>query len=406
MLEVEGLGLIVFLLLPVAAATGWFIGRRDNKSREDDASTLNSSYLQGLNYLVNEDPDKAIEVFVRMIEIDNETVETHLALGNLFRRRGEVDRALRIHQNLVARPNLSPRHRNQARLELAQDYLKAGVLDRAEALFKELADQGLFLETTLGNLASIYEKERDWKPALEVVRRLETARGRTMRPTLAQYQCEIAEQANRNNDRRAALVHAKRALSEDRGCVRANMTLGRLYADAEQWKSAIKSYRKALKQDIAFTPEILPQLAKCYASLKASDGWSKLLLQLNDEYEGAAPIIELARWQQENGGNATETLASYLEERTSWIGFYHLLDLAWSDPNVGLSGPLDSLREALRQLIDSSPRYQCNNCGFGGRTLHWQCPNCSQWNSTAPLTDVIHAPTTSIMVSPLAGQTA
>lgn len=403
MFELGDLQMILFLLLPLAAATGWFIGRRENKGREDDASTLNSNYLKGLNYLVNEDSDKAIEVFVRMIEIDNETVETHLALGNLFRRRGEVDRALRIHQNLVARPNLSPRHRNQARLELAQDYLKAGVLDRAESLFSELADQGLFLEETLQNLANIYEKERDWKPALEVVRRLETAKGRSMRPTLAQYQCELSEEAARNKDRRAALVHAKRALNEDHQCVRANIILGRLHSEADQWKPAIKAYRKALKQDVNFSPEILPDLAQCFAATGAGKDWCQLLLQVAKEYDGAAPITELAKWQRSAGEDATKILAKYLEESTSWIGFYHLLDLAWSDPNAGLSGPMDSLREALRQLIDTSPRYQCQSCGFSGRTLHWQCPNCAQWNTTTPLKDVVHAPTNSILAAQLAG---
>jgi lipopolysaccharide biosynthesis regulator YciM len=159
---------LLLLLLPVAAASGWIAARRSQ--RQERGKCVNDTspvYFRGLNHLLNEEPDKAIDAFVEMLEVDSDTVETHLALGNLFRRRGEVERAIRIHQNLIARPALTREQRAQALLELGQDYMRAGLLDRAENLFRELKDTRLHVRQALKNLLVIYEKERDWQACLD-----------------------------------------------------------------------------------------------------------------------------------------------------------------------------------------------------------------------------------------------
>mgnify|MGYP001440072004 FL=1 len=207
----DGIWWVLLALLPLAAASGWYVRGRADRG-DEPMPPVNADYLRGISQLVNEDADQAIATFVRVLEVDNDTAETHLALGNLFRRQGEVDRALRMHQNLVARPNLKAIHRNQARYELAQDYLRAGVLDRAEGLFRELADQNLFLERSLSGLIAIYEQERDWDQSIATTRRLETVRGTSMRPVIAQYFCELAEQARSAGQLDVARNHLKSEL--------------------------------------------------------------------------------------------------------------------------------------------------------------------------------------------------
>src|SRR5713101_7419737 len=185
---------LLWLLLPLAAGSGWLVARFDQK-RHAAARDLPSAYFKGLNFLLNEQPDKAIEIFIQVLEVNSETVETHLALGNLFRRRGEVERAIRIHQNLIARPTLDREQRTYALLELAQDYFKAGLFDRAENLFLELAEIRAHSEQALRLLLSIYQQEKEWDKAIQTGRRLARVAGKSMDGVIAQYYCEQAEQA-------------------------------------------------------------------------------------------------------------------------------------------------------------------------------------------------------------------
>lgn len=380
---------LVLVLLPVAAASGWYLRGRAQLPEERPLA-VNQDYLRGISHLVNDDADKAIEVFVRLLEVDNETVETHLALGNLFRRQGEVDRALRVHQNLVARPNLQAVHRNHARFELAQDYQRAGVLDHAEDLYRELVDQGMFLDRALHGLVSIYEAERDWQQAIEVTRRLESVRGHAMRPVIAQYYCELADDARAAGDTETALKHLKSARSEFRECVRASLLRGEIEEATGNREAAIKAYRQVAKHDPDFATEVLEPLERCFSARDDLQGYRAFLEDLIRDYEGVAPQIAIARLLQRQGDYdaAITHLSDYLQRQPNWIGFYHLLDLTWSDSRTGLSGPLDSLRESLSNIIARQPLYHCGHCGFSGRYLHWQCPSCQQWNTIAPLRDI------------------
>jgi lipopolysaccharide biosynthesis regulator YciM len=380
---------LVMLLLPVAAASGWYLRSR-MRAPEEQTPRVHPDYLRGISHLVNDDADKAIEVFMRLLEVDNETVETHLALGNLFRRQGEVDRALRVHQNLVARPNLKPVHRNQARFELAKDYLRAGVLDRAENLFRELVDQGMFLERALSGLVSIYEAERDWGQAIETTRRLESVRGHSLRPVIAQYYCELAEGARAAGDVAASRQYLKLARNEFRECVRASLLLGEIAESEGDYAGAIKAYRQVAKQDVDFITEVLEPMERCHLALHDAEGFRRFLEEVIPRYEGPAPHVALARLLQRERrqDEAIAHLSDYLQTTPNWIGFYHLLDLTWSGARSGLSGPLDSLRGSLRQIIEKQPLYHCGHCGFSGRHLHWQCPSCKLWNSVGPVRDV------------------
>jgi lipopolysaccharide biosynthesis regulator YciM len=383
-------GSLTLLLLPVAAATGWYLARRAGRLSAGKEHAVNAGYLQGLGHLVNDDADKAIEVFTRLLEVDHDTVEIHLALGNLFRRQGEVDRALRIHQNLVARPHLSDQHRNQARHELARDYLRAGMLDRAEDLYLELARQPRFRAQALSSLVGIYEQERDWARAIEATRELEAVRGHSLRPVIAQYLCELADEARRGRDLRRAVSLLQEAHAEYPESVRTSLMLGAIEEEQGNPENAVRAYRRVVEQDIEFAGEVIAPLARCYERLSRPGAMREFLEQVTARHDGPAPRIAMARMLAAQGqtGQAVEYLAQALHAHPSWLGLEALLQLApaVSDP---LQPSLDSLRTALKHVTEASPRYQCSHCGFHARTLYWQCPGCRQWNSVIPLKDVI-----------------
>ncbi|MEW8498538.1 MAG: tetratricopeptide repeat protein, partial [Candidatus Thiodiazotropha taylori] len=200
------------MLLPVAAASGWFAARRGVAVKsQKQPQEISPVYFKGLNYLLNEQPDKAIDLFIKLLDVDSDTVETHLALGNLFRRRGEVERAIRIHQNLIARPSLSREQRAQALLELGQDYMRAGLFDRAENLFIELTELKLHNEQANIYLLEIYQQEKDWKRCLEVADRITVSHYPALHNSIAHFYCELAEEQLRQQNMAAAESFLKRA---------------------------------------------------------------------------------------------------------------------------------------------------------------------------------------------------
>src|SRR6476660_4080986 len=218
---------LLFLLLPIAALSGWVIGRRGSERTSGArVSELSTNYFRGLNYLLNEQQDKAIEVFLKLAEINRDTVETHLALGNLFRRRGEVDRAIRVHQHLIARPNLNEDEKTVALLELGEDYMRAGLLDRAETLFTDLVAMDAHVPSALRHLISIYQHEKDWAKAIDHARRLAKIAGDSQGPVIAQFYCEQAEQARAAKNFADAHDHLIHAFESQPECVRAYIVLG------------------------------------------------------------------------------------------------------------------------------------------------------------------------------------
>ena len=385
-------GVLTVWLLPLAAFSGWYLARRDRrKPDESQHGRISADYLRGLNHLVNDEPDRAIEVFVRVLDVDNDTVETHMALGNLFRRRGEVERALRIHQNLISRGNLKHRFRNQARFELAQDYLQAGMLDRAEDIGQELVNEGVFLQPALEHLIKIYEKERDWERAIETSQRWEAVSGQSRRAIIAHYHCELSEEARQRGDDERARHLLDRALSEDRDCVRASILRGGLEESRGNWEEAVRAYRRVLWQNQSYLPEVLSPLERCYTAMEKLDVWLDFLKEATFRYEEAAPHISTARLLNRMGqpAEAASQLSEYLQITPNWVGFYYLVQLTGTTGDDTLSGPLQSLRAALGRMLESAALYQCRHCGFSGRILNWQCPRCGRWSSMLPLKDLI-----------------
>ena len=230
-----------FLLLPIAAVSGWVIGRRGGERHSDSqVSRLSTTYFRGLNYLLNEQPDKAIEVFLRIAELDKETFETQVALGHLFRRRGEVDRAIRLHQALVSRPGLSDQQKVQAMLALGEDYMRSGLLDRAETVFSDLVRLDI-TPHALRHLIGIYQAERDWPKAIENATRYEAATGEPMGRLVAQFECELADRHRAAGDVEAARGAVRRAYEADANSVRAGLLEGRIEVDAGTTRTISRS---------------------------------------------------------------------------------------------------------------------------------------------------------------------
>jgi lipopolysaccharide biosynthesis regulator YciM len=375
---------LLLLLLPVAAASGWFAARRS--ARKDNKPCVGETgpvYFRGLNHLLNEEPDKAIDAFVEMLEVDSDTVETHLALGSLFRRRGEVERAIRIHQNLIARPALKREQRAQALLELGRDYMRAGLFDRAENLFRELKDTKLHMRPALDHLLVIYEKERDWEACLDVVDQLESLVGDKMELQKSHYQCELALAAKAQGRASDAAGHLKKALGIYRGCVRANHLQAQFAADQGDYRAAVRILRQTAERDADYLPEVLPEIVSSYHQLGDLQGLRDFLREMVETKPTSATVSALADLIKEQEGEKAE--AAYLAEQLARAPSLGLLlrsiEMNADRPKSQSVQFIDSLRPHIQHLLDARPLYQCSHCGFEAKTLHWQCPSCRNWST-------------------------
>ncbi len=379
---------MLWLLLPLAAVAGWLI--RDRTIARADGRQINqfsTNYFRGLNYLLNEQPDKAIEVFLRIAEVDKNTVETHLALGNLFRRRGEVDRAIRFHQNLISRTGLSPKQRTQALLELGEDYMRAGLLDRAERLFSELIELEAHTPSALEHLVAIYEQERDWQKCIEHAKQLQRVSRKDMSPTIAQYFCEMAQEALVKGDDETATAHLKRALKTDTQCVRASLIEGRMAHVAGDYSRAIAAYRRVAEQDMEYIPEALEPILKSYQSADNRADARVFLEEITERYRGISPVLALADMIESEHGRkaAADYIGQQLKRRPSVRGLDHLIGLNLSESEGDARENLLILSDLTAKLLAGQPIYRCNHCGFGTKANHWQCPSCKNWSSVKPI---------------------
>ena len=382
---------IAYSLLPIAAVGGgWLMGRywQQGKQKEQN-NNLPADYFVGLNYLINEQPDKAVDVFIKLLEVDSETIETHLALGSLFRRRGEVDRAIRIHQNLIARPQLDKHYRAEALEALGQDYLHAGVLDRAEQLFQELVELGEKNITSLHSLLHIYQQEKDWLQAIETAQKLTAVSGESMHQTIAQYYCEIAEQVLDEGAVHQALRYLKRAQAIDPECVRASLMRGKIEYQQGNLKDAIRHYQHVPEQDIAYMPVVLPLLGSCYQQLDQAEEFITYLKSILAKEHLVPVVLELAKHLQHTNGHKTaiDYVAEQIKVHPNLRGLNGLVDLYCQTTSGDIKQKLTILHGFMDQLIAAKPAYQCSQCGFSGQSLYWSCPSCHQWNTVKPIVE-------------------
>jgi len=381
---------LLFLLLPVAALSGWLLGRRDAKSAAKSASYLSADYFKGLNYLLGEQPDKAVEVFIEMLEVDSETVDTHFAIGSLLRRRGEVDRAIRIHQNLIARPTLDRQQRDHALYELGIDYMRAGLLDRAENLFQQLVRESSFYRRqALMQLLDIYQQEKDWQKAVSIGQKLQGL-GENIGTVIAQFFCEQAEQALMLGERGEALRMLRRALQEDRQCIRATLIEGRIELEGKAYKSAVRILRRVEQQNPEYLSETLPLLQEAFAQQGRSKVMIDYLHELLSRHGGQSIMLALADVisQQQGEQAASSFMIEHLRAYPSVRGMAQLVGLKLASGACQAQHEFLVLKELLDIILANQHAYVCANCGYSGKTLEWQCPGCKQWG-TIKMTNVI-----------------
>ncbi len=376
-----------WLVLPLVAAASWFFARRGTElvsgARVD---RLSSGYFKGLSHLLNEEPDKAIEVFLSIAELDQEAVETQLALGSLFRRRGEVGRAIRLHQDLLKRDNLSKAQKTAALFELGEDYMRAGLLDRSEALFSDLVAAGVDTADALRKLVAIYESERDWGKAIDTAERLEQMTGRPQGSTIAHYRCELAERAKSRKHFEVAQDELDQALKADPNCARAEILSGGLALQAGQHAQAARAYERAAHIDLDTMPLILEPLLACYEALGDDARAREFLSSVSARYPGTGPVLALAKLVARDGGEAAgeQFLARELRRHPSVPGLSRLAQIGVKRAGDDLQPLLVAIEEVAERMIDQGSGYRCRRCGFGARSHHWQCPSCKGWDTLKP----------------------
>lgn len=335
-------------------------------------SKLHPDYLTGLDYLVTEQPDRALDMFLKLMDANAETIETHFALGALYRRRGEVERAIRIHQNLLARKELAPEHREQALLALAQDYLRAGVLDRAEGLFQQVSEVPRLRASALDALRGVYERQHDWQQALGTYRQLARIKAAPVGSVAAHYLCELASVAIERGDFESARHWLRDAQAEAAPFPRAALLSAQIAEQEKQPEAAVKLIRQALADSPTLLQEELPHLLK----LVGPDDRDAILAELvrQTELRNFDELKRLVFAAIAAGLGSAAPLRSSIEKVFSQDP---TLQAVWQE------GPTQSARIAqeIGALLAQAEKYRCNECGFSGRNFYWHCPACHSWDS-------------------------
>ncbi|MBS1191653.1 MAG: hypothetical protein H6R10_3445 [Rhodocyclaceae bacterium] len=370
------------LLIPVFFGLGWAAARIDIRHVVHESRALPRSYFQGLNFLLNEQPDKAIDSFLEVAKIDPQTVELHFALGNLFRRRGETERAIRMHQNLIDRADLDDSFRLTALSELGQDYLKIGLLDRAEEIFNRLLGTPLE-EEAKRNLLEIYQLEKDWQKAIDIARELP---GAASQKEVAEYYCELAAGEIMRSRPDAAREYLESAMQQNRKCVRASLLQGDLLQQEGKLEAAIEAWQRIEQQDPAYLSLVAQRLLEAYRKLDHRDEGIALLRGYLAHYPSLdlLEVVYQLVLEIEGSESAYRLVRDELQRNPTLLGLEKLMSarLALTAPE---SRPdIELGRTIIQGYTKRLSRYQCDNCGFKARQFYWRCPACGGWETYPP----------------------
>ena len=373
------------LAFPLFFVLGWLAARLDIRQVVKESRSLPRSYLTGLNFLLNEQQDKAIDSFIEAVRIDPQTVELHFALGSLFRRRGETDRAIRMHQNLVGREDLNEEHRVQALAELGQDYLKAGLLDRAEAVFVQLKD------TRLSDIASkylleIFQQEKDWAKAIAIVRELPEHEQVMWRKELANFHCELAASAIADSRYDDAHRHLDDALAINRQCVRASLLRGELLAGQGQDDAALEVWKRVENQNPVYLAMVAEPMMEAYRRQDRVEAGLQLLGSWLEHHPSLDLLDEIFQWELERQGPraAYELVREELRRNPTLLGLDKLLEAALLTAPAEQRHDIDLVKQLIHGHTRRVARYRCDACGFKARQFYWRCPACGGWETYPP----------------------
>ena len=389
MIELTEIGL--FLVLFIALFVGWSMGRKNSAKKTKQVSqSIPTDYFRGLNHLLNDQHSEAIDAFVDSLEVNSDTFDIHLTLGNLFRKKGEIQKAIHIHQSLLARPEISPREMRMVQLELASDFMSAGLLDRAGRLLLNMAStsrKSEFHPKILTLLVDLYEFEQSWDKAIQIGTELikETPIKKEIK-RLAHFHCELAQEHQNKEQWKTAFQHYKWALEVDSTCVRASIGAADVLNSQRRYRDAIKELKHAAEQDPEFMSLIIPKLKECYQNIWGGSGYIKFLQEQNQKRPTTALIMALVQHYMETDKDYAEMfLVEQLRAHPTIKGFKELINLQLADSQGYNQQHLVVLFELIDQLIQAKHKYQCRQCGFPGHQLHWQCPSCKSWGTVKPI---------------------
>jgi len=368
------------IALPLFFTLGWIAARIDIKQLLSETTSLPAAYFKGLNFLITDQHDKAIEAFTEAVQANAESLELHFALGSLFRRSGEVDRAINLHLSLLDRKELPALQREAIKAELAQDYLKAGLFDRAEELFSGL-DQSRYQQPALRALLEVYVREREWHRAVKVATELERISGIPFRKEIAQYYCEMAVKSILDQDLHTARHELEMALDANKNCVRANIMLGEMEANNKAHKMAIGFWKRIEFQNPAFLGIVAHKLLNSYREIGELEEGVNLLKQYAQTYKlpSLMAVVFEITLAEEGADSAAKMAIDELERKPSLQTLDQLLKARGLQATPNTDNGL--MQQTVRYAIGNRSAYCCEQCGFKARNFHWQCPACNAWEA-------------------------
>jgi lipopolysaccharide biosynthesis regulator YciM len=373
------------LVLPAFFGLGWIAARIDIKHLLQESRALPRSYFQGLNFLLNEQPDQAIEAFIEAARVDPETIELHFALGNLFRRRGETDRAIRVHQNLIERDGLTQSQRLHALSELGQDYLKAGLLDRAEEIFLKLRGTERD-EEALKNLLEIYQQEKEWAKAVAVAEAMPNHADHLWHREIAEFRCEMAadEMLGGNHDQARELL--EQALAANRKCVRATLLLGDLAVKVGAGETALEHWRRIEQQNPVYLALAAEKVMAVHLAARRGEQGRQLLRGWLERHPSLDLLDAVFRVELESEGAeaAYALVREELRRNPTLLGLDKLLEAQILVVPAEKRADLELVKNLIHNHTRRVARYRCDACGFKARQFYWRCPGCGGWETYPP----------------------
>jgi len=378
---------LLFLLLPVAAGYGWVMGRNSvRQAQRKSSSILTKHYFKGLNFLLSDQPDKAVDTLIKMIDVNTANVETHISMGNFFRHRGELDRAIKIHQSLVSRDELDENFKAEALFELGRDYALAGFLERAESTFLKLLENDIYYTQAQIQLFGIYQTTKEWQRAIELAERMMQNNGDSeeLCCRLSHFYCEQALTLKAEPEVAAKLL--QNSISADENAIRPWLILAEIAIEKNDIPQAEDYLKQVPLRDITWFSEAVPLLQKC----AEISGDTKTLESLLEQYVSQCATAYLAKVKllanQESVESASDFLLQQLQKSPTMRGFQTLLGLYIQTPALLIKdGSLSLLQKLVEAQVLQRPKYRCSNCGFSGRKVHWLCPSCKTWGSMQPI---------------------
>jgi lipopolysaccharide biosynthesis regulator YciM len=371
--------------IPVFFALGWIAARVDIKQLVSESRSLPRGYFKGLNFLLNEQPDKAIDAFIEIVKLDPETADMHFALGNLFRRRGETERAIRVHQNLLSRPDLPLEQKVHAQYELGMDYLKAGLLDRAEETFNLLVDTQYSVQARRA-LLEIFQREKEWRRAIAAAEGLQESGAGAQHKEIAQFYCELAQDALVQLQPEEAKALLDKALQADRKSVRATMLYGDALVAQDDIEGALKTWRRVEQQSVPHVALVATRLMDGYRKVGRPQEGVNLLRSYLEEVSSIdlVEVVFKAVIELDGVEAAKQLVVEELRRNPTLLGLDKLLEARLMDAPANVWEELSMVKNLVHGYTQKLARYQCSHCGFKARQYYWHCPGCSRWETYPP----------------------